>query len=195
MRLTAGLYITLFSLSALTAGSCPAAGSPGLAPLPAAAVSPSETTNSVPPPTTTVPPTPTPTPTPAPVPAMTTAPNLQNLYQNPEGKRLPEAIIFYNSANPCFGCQQAINMAVRILRKNYRGRMHAYLIDAAKHPGFISAFKLRGPLNLVLVRISDGASFGYAKISGLQSETGDADAFAALITEKVGNFLNLLPEN
>ena len=36
---------------------------------------------------------------------------------------------------------------------------------------------------------------GYAKINGLQSETGDADAFAALITEKVGNFLNLLPEN
>lgn len=126
---------------------------------------------------------------------MTTAPNLQNLYQNPEGKRLPEAIIFYNSANPCFGCQQAINMAVRVLRKNYRGRMHAYLIDAAKHPEFISTFKLRGPLSLVLVRISDGASFGYAKISGLQSETGDADAFTTLITEKVGNFLNLLPEN
>ena len=176
MHLTAGLYIILFSLSALTAASRPAAGSPGFAPYPLAAVFPAGNSGT------------------APFPA-DTAPNLQNLYQNPEGKRLPEAIIFYNSANPCFGCQQAINMAVRVLRKNYRGRMHAYLIDAAKHPEFISTFKLRGPLSLVLVRISDGASFGYAKISGLQSETGDADAFTTLITEKVGNFLNLLPEN
>lgn len=176
MHLTAGLYIILFSLSALTAASRPAAGSPGFPPSPHAAVFPAGNSGT------------------APFPA-DTAPNLQNLYQNPEGKRLPEAIIFYNSANPCFGCQQAINMAVRVLRKNYRGRMHAYLIDAAKHPEFISTFKLRGPLSLVFVRISDGASFGYAKISGLQSETGDADAFAALITEKVGNFLNLLPEN
>lgn len=194
MHLTAGLYIILFSLSALTAASRPAAGSPGLAPLPAAAVSPSETANSVPPPSPLAAVFPAGNSGTAPFPA-DTAPDLQNLYQNPEGKRLPEAIIFYNSANPCFGCQQAINMAVRVLRKNYRGRMHAYLIDAAKHPEFISTFKLRGPLSLVLVRISDGASFGYAKISGLQSETGDADAFAALITEKVGNFLNLLPEN
>lgn len=176
MRLTSGLYIILFSLSALTAASRPAAGSPGFPPSPLAAVFPAGNSGT------------------AQFPA-DTAPNLQNLYQNPEGKRLPEAIIFYNSANPCFGCQQAINMAVRVLRKNYRGRMHAYLIDAAKHPEFISTFKLRGPLSLVLVRISDGASFGYAKISGLQSETGDADAFTALITEKVGNFLNLLPEN
>ena len=161
MHLTAGLYIILFSLSALTAASRPAAGSPGFPPSPLAAVFPAGNSGT------------------APFPA-DTAPDLQNLYQNPEGKRLPEAIIFYNSANPCFGCQQA---------------MHAYLIDAAKHPEFISTFKLRGPLSLVLVRISDGASFGYAKISGLQSETGDADAFTALITEKVGNFLNLLPEN
>ena len=169
MHLTAGLYIILFSLSALTAASRPAAGSPGFPPSPLAAVFPAGITQL----------------SDEPIPD----------YQNPEGKRLPEAIIFYNSANPCFGCQQAINMAVRVLRKNYRGRMHAYLIDAAKHPEFISTFKLRGPLSLVLVRISDGASFGYAKISGLQSETGDADAFTALITEKVGNFLNLLPEN
>ena len=176
MHLTAGLYIILFSLSALTAASRPAAGSSGFPPSPLAAVFPAGNSGT------------------SPFPA-DTAPNLQNLYQNPEGKRLPEAIIFYNSANPCFGCQQAINMAVRVLRKNYRGRMHAYLIDAAKHPEFISTFKLRGPLSLVLVRISDGASFGYAKISGLQSETGDADAFTTLITEKVGNFLNLLQEN
>lgn len=192
MHLTAGLYIILFSLSVLTTPHHHVAKAASLASLPTSIVSPAKSPCFHPTATATVSPTETAT-----LVSLSTAatPNLQNLYQNPEEKRLPEAIIFYNSANPCFGCQQAINMAVRVLRKNYRGRMHAYLIDAAKHPEFISTFKLRGPLSLVLVRISDGASFGYAKISGLQSETGDADAFAALITEKVGNFLNLLPEN
>lgn len=38
MHLTAGLYIILFSLSALTAASRPAAGSPGFPPSPLAAV-------------------------------------------------------------------------------------------------------------------------------------------------------------
>lgn len=123
------------------------------------------------------------------------APDLENLYINPEQKDKPEAVIFYNSANTCETCAETINRLISVLRKNYRGQMHAYLIDTARHPEFIRTFKLRGPLNLVLIRISDGASFGYAKLAGLQNETDDKTVFAEIITEKIANFLNLQPEN
>lgn len=115
--------------------------------------------------------------------------SLQNLYINPKGKRLPEAIIFYNSANPCENCHKAVNMLINVLWKNYRGLLHAYLINEAKHPEFTAAFKLKGPLTLVIIRISDGASFGYQKLTGLQSETESPAEFNRHITNFINNFL------
>ncbi|MCM1323633.1 MAG: hypothetical protein NC218_05685 [Acetobacter sp.] len=115
---------------------------------------------------------------------------LQSLYTNPEGKHLSEAIIFYSSANTCQNCHKAIDMMIAVLKENYQGKLHAYLIDTARHPEFISAFHLTGPLNLVIIRISDGAAFGYRKLSGLQSRTGNSKAFTRRITEFINNFLD-----
>lgn len=114
---------------------------------------------------------------------------LQNLYINPEGKNLPEAVIFYNSANTCENCPKTVNMLINLLKKNYRGKLHAYLIDVQKKPEFIGAFRLGGPLNLVIIRISDGAAFGYDKMSGLQSRVGDPEDFSRAVTEFINNFL------
>lgn len=122
-------------------------------------------------------------------------PSLQSLYINPENQRLPEALIFYNSFAPCENCSRAADMVISTLRRNYAGRLRIYLIDTARHPEFIAAFSLSGPLTLVLVRISDGAAFGYTSLTGLQSQTGDAASFSNVITEKINNFLNLSPEN
>ncbi len=114
---------------------------------------------------------------------------LQSLYINPEGKKLPEAIIFYSSANTCETCHFTIDSLITILKQHYQGKLHAYLIDTAKHPEFISAFNLKGPLNLVIIRISDGASFGYDKLSGLQSLSQNFSPFSRQITEFINNFL------
>ena len=114
---------------------------------------------------------------------------LQNLYINPENKKLSEAMIFYNSANTCENCSKTINLLISILRKNYQGKLHAYLIDIARHPEFITAFQLKGPLNFVIIRISDGAAFGYRKISGLQSQINNPQNFSRTITEFINNFL------
>ncbi len=114
---------------------------------------------------------------------------LQNLYVNPKGRTLPEAVIFYNSANTCEHCPEAINMLISVLKQNYRGRLHAYLIDVQKKPEFIDAFRLSGPLNLVVIRISDGAAFGYDKMSGLQSRIGSPEDFSRAVTEFINNFL------
>ncbi len=127
--------------------------------------------------------------------AVSAEPDLESLYVNPEGKNRSEAIIFYNSANPCENCPRAIDMLIAVLKANYRGILHAYLINAEQHPEFIRAFKLNAPLELVLVRISDGASFGYAKLGGLQNEINDPHAFESLVTEKINNFLSVSPKN
>lgn len=115
--------------------------------------------------------------------------SLQSLYVNPQGKKLPEVIIFYNTDNPCENCHQTIDMIIEVLRRYYRQKIHAYLINIADHPEYRSAFKLTAPLTLVVIRISDGAAFGYAKLSGLQSKTMDKSDFSRQITEFINNFL------
>ncbi len=114
---------------------------------------------------------------------------LQNLYINPAGKRLPEAVIFYSSANTCETCPETIDTLIAVLKQNYQGKLHAYLIDTARHPEFISAFKLKGPLNLVIIRISDGTAFGYRKLAAIQSINGSPAAFSRRITSFINNFL------
>lgn len=114
---------------------------------------------------------------------------LENLYTNPKGKKLPEAVIFYNSANTCENCDNAIRLLETTLKNNYEGQMHAYLIDIEKHPEFISAFSLSGPLTLVIIRISDGAAFGYKKLTGLQSIATEPRIFSHKVTEFINNFL------
>lgn len=114
---------------------------------------------------------------------------LENLYINPKNQNLPEVIIFDNSANTCNNCHRAIDMIIDILKKNYKHKIHAYLINVQNHPEFISAFKLKGPLNLVVIRVSDGAAFGYKKLSGLQSQITTANQFNQRIKEFIDNFL------
>ena len=115
--------------------------------------------------------------------------SLQDLYINPITEKLPEAIILYSTDNPCENCDIAIDMLIDTLRQNYKNRLHAYLINLAKHPEYIHAFKIDAPLTLVIVRISDGAEFGYKKLDGLQSFIGDKDTFNNRVCEFINNFL------
>ena len=125
----------------------------------------------------------------APLPLMAQSLSLQDLYINPVSQKLPEAIILYSSDNPCEHCDTAINMLIDTLRQNYKDKLHAYLINLAQHPQYIPAFKINAPLTLVIVRISDGAAFGFEKLEGLQSEIGDRTAFNNRVYEFINNFL------
>ena len=114
---------------------------------------------------------------------------LQQLYINPETAKKPEAILFYNSANPCKNCKKAINLTISILRRNYIGKMHLYLIDLNNHPEFIVAFQIKGPLTLVMIRISDGATFGYTKLEALQSRIISPELYQIELKSFINNFL------
>ncbi len=123
------------------------------------------------------------------------APTLENLYINPEGKTKPEAIIFYNTANITPRINQAISLISTILTANYTTEIQAYLINIEQHPEFISAFNLSEPLTLVLIRISDGAAFGYENITDLTDGIDDIPSYTQMLTEKIDNFLSIQAEN
>ena len=120
---------------------------------------------------------------------------LNELYINPIHQDRPLAIIFNNSLNPCQNCNKAIAIISQILKKNYYNQIHLYLIDLAKHPEFIPTFNLQGPLNLVLIQISDKSSFGYQKLTGLQSKIYDINSLTHQIEFMFANFLNIRPQN
>ena len=114
--------------------------------------------------------------------------SLEDIYINPQKQKLPEALILYSSANPCETCPQAIEMLTEIIQNNYRRKLTLYRIDTQSHPEFISFFHLDSPLTLVLIRIDDGAAFGYQKLTGMQSQTDDINTFTRRTTEFIDNF-------
>ena len=116
--------------------------------------------------------------------------NLENLYINPKNQTRSEAIIFYNSANTCENCNKAIQMLLKLLNNKYSNRLNVYLIDEQKHPEFISPFRLKGPITLTLIKISDYASFQHRNLQGLQSETFNPNIFNRRVSQFIDNFFN-----
>jgi len=118
-------------------------------------------------------------------------PSLQSVWYSP--KRNSEAIIFYNPNIPCPNCNKTISLLANVLNNNYRSRLRLYFIDTKKAPEFIPIFKLKAALTLVVIRVSDGAPFGFKALTGLTSETSDPISFANTVTEFINNFLSLTP--
>lgn len=116
--------------------------------------------------------------------------NYDTLYANPKSKK-SEVIIFYNSLNECQNCFKAIQKIISILKSNYQNQITAFLIDLKYHPELITDFNLKGPLNLTVIRINDGASFGYSTLTGLEAKLNDPLSFKNQITEFIDNFLSL----
>lgn len=111
-----------------------------------------------------------------------------SLYVAPKSQK-SEVIIFYNPLIPCENCHNTIDNIISILRQNYKNKINSYLININDHPSFITHFDLNGPLTLVIIKINDNASFGYRKLTGLQSEIYDPISFQNLITEFINNFI------
>jgi hypothetical protein len=121
--------------------------------------------------------------------------SLENLYINPEYQNRSEAIIFYNSANTCENCYKTIHMLADLLTEQYSDLLNIYLIDEQKHPEFISAFKLKGPITLTLIKISDHASFQHQNLQGLQSYSFNFNVFNRRVTQFIDNFFNFKIKN
>ena len=98
--------------------------------------------------------------------------------------------VFFNN-NPCYGCPQAISMLDRIYQQYYAQKYSLLMVDYQSDTeyNFAATYDLSQPLEVVLVRIDDGAAFGYQKIEGLQNQISDKTSFEEYVRYRIDSFL------
>ena len=97
--------------------------------------------------------------------------------------------VFYNN-NYCYGCPQAIAMLEDLYNRKYANKYNLFVINYQNDQeyNFISTYNLSQPLEVVLVRIQDGATFGYEKIENLQNQISDKISFDDYIEYRINSF-------
>ena len=84
-----------------------------------------------------------------------------------------------------------IDLIEKIYKSYYADNYSLFIINyqAENEYNFIETYQLRQPLEIVLVRINDGAVFGYQKIRKLQEEIYDPISFTQNFKFRVNEFL------
>lgn len=108
----------------------------------------------------------------------------------PENANKSIIYVFYNN-NDCYGCPQAMAMFEKLYQKRYADVYSLFMIDYQNDQeyDFINQYQLSRPLEVVMVRIQDGAAFGYEKIENLQNMTSDTVSFDDYVSNRIDNFL------
>lgn len=108
----------------------------------------------------------------------------------PENANKSIIYVFYNN-NDCYGCPQAMDMFEKLYQKRYADVYSLFMIDYQNDQeyDFITQYQLSRPLEVVMVRIQDGAAFGYEKIENLQNMTSDTVSFDDYVSNRIDNFL------
>ena len=98
--------------------------------------------------------------------------------------------IFFNN-EPCYTCAAAIEMIEQIYDRNFIDEYNMFMINYQNDDenNFIETYSLSKPLEVVLVRIDDGASFGYRKLENLEDMTSDPVSLQDYFVNQVNNFL------
>ena len=98
--------------------------------------------------------------------------------------------VFFNN-EPCYGCAQAISMIEQVYDQNFINQYNMFLINYEndQENNFIETYNLSQPLEVVLVRINDGAAFGYKKLENLQNMISDPVSFDDYLSEQINSFL------
>ena len=100
--------------------------------------------------------------------------------------------VFYNDTNmTCENCPQTISLIEQVYDNNYQNDYNLFVIDYGNDDeyNFISTYQLSKPLEIVLVRINDGAEFGYKKLEGLNYRISDPLNFADELKFQIDSFL------
>ena len=98
--------------------------------------------------------------------------------------------VFFNN-QPCYECAAAIEMIEQNYNQNFRNLYNMFLINYQNDDenNFINTYRLSQPLEVVLVRVDDGATFGYKKLENLQNMITDPTSFAEYFNNAVTDFL------
>lgn len=110
-------------------------------------------------------------------------------YPNPQQSII---YVFYNDVNmSCENCPQTIELIEQVYDNNYQNTYSLYVIDYGNDDeyNFIEAYQLNQPLEVVMVRVDDGAVFGYKKLENLNYQISDASSFADNLKYQIDSFL------
>lgn len=115
-------------------------------------------------------------------------------YFNEEYPHYKKSIIyvFYNDVNmSCENCAQTIELIENVYNENYKDTYDLYVIDYGNDEeyNFIETYQLNQPLEVVMVRVDDGATFGFKKIENLNYQTSDPTSFSDNLQYQINSFL------
>lgn len=98
--------------------------------------------------------------------------------------------VFFNN-QPCYQCAAAIEMIEKVYDQNFIDQYNMFIINYQndQENDFIDTYNLSKPLEVVLVKINDGASFGFEKLENLQDQISDPVSFKDYFVSAVNNFL------
>lgn len=100
--------------------------------------------------------------------------------------------IFYNDVNMvCENCPQTIELIEQVYNNNFQNDYQLFIIDYGNDEeyNFIQTYQLNQPLEVVLVKVNDGAEFGYKKLENLNYQTSDPISFADNLIFQINSFL------
>lgn len=99
--------------------------------------------------------------------------------------------VFFNN-EPCYTCAAAIEMIESLYDREFSDEFNMFLINYQNDDenNFIETYRLSQPLEVVLVRIDDGAAFGYKKVENLQDMTSDPVSFNDYLSSQITDYLS-----
>ena len=117
--------------------------------------------------------------------------NLQEYFDEARGNYKKSIIYVFYLPDECYECPKAMSMLEELYRQYYADKYSFFMIDYQNDNeyNFIAAYDLKRPLEVVLVRIDDGASFGYEKIENLQNMISDKISFDKYVRYRIDSFL------
>ena len=122
-------------------------------------------------------------------PDMTSSEYFAKAYPNPQKSII---YVFYNDINmSCENCPETIELIEQVYQQNYQNQYELFVIDYGDDDeyNFIQTFDLDKPLEVVLVRVDDGAVFGYKKLENLNYQISDPLSFSDNLVYQINSFL------
>lgn len=100
--------------------------------------------------------------------------------------------IFWRGGEECYECAQTITLIEQIINQNFGDQYSVFVINYSNDSeyNFIETYNLTEPLALVIVKVDDGATFGYKKLVDLQSQSSDPVSFKDYLVNQINSFLD-----
>ena len=108
-------------------------------------------------------------------------------YPKPEQSQ----IFIFTNGNPCYGCEQTINLITQIYNENYQNLYQLQQVNYQTDTeyNYQQTYNLSQPLEIVLVKNQDGQNLGYRKLDNLLPEYDDPVSFEDDFINDVNSYL------